>query len=107
MIKVSDGSQIKTFWLDTTGAFQAVAIPADSECKTVYIQVHDGDNTVFDTSVGNVGFLISSESDGTGWARVSPHGIGVSIGKIEAVDGGVIGYVKAAAGNKISVMMLY
>ena len=62
---------------------------------------------IYDVDTGNVGFLFSSESDGTGWIRVHPYGLEISIGKIQAQDGGVIGYVKAESGKKVAVVALY
>lgn len=106
---VSIGSQTKTFWqtADTNGAWQAVTLPANTECKSALVTVHDGDDTEYDIDAGNVGFLYSSNSDGTGWSRIHPYGLEMSIGKIQAQDGGVIGYVKAETGNKVAVVALY
>ncbi len=107
MAPVATGSQTKSFWITATGSFQPVTLPADMECKSVYIQAHGGDNTEYDIDIGNTGFLFSSESDGTGWARIGVDGISLSLGKIQAQDGGVVGHVKAAAGKNISVLVLF
>ena len=65
----SVGSQIKTFWLDATGSFQPLELPSGVECKTIKINVHDG-NSVF-THIP-LEFHISSESDGSwDWSNLN------------------------------------
>lgn len=105
---VATGSAIKTFWMAsaTNGDWQAVSLPAGTECKAVLIQVHDGTDTGYDPDAGNVGFLFSSEAAGTGWSRYGVDGLSLSIGKVQA-DGGVIGYIKATADKKVAVTILF
>ena len=94
----SIGSQIKTFWLDSTGSFQPLELPSDIECKTIKINVHDGNPTFTHIPLE---FHISSESDGAAWDWWKSGAI-FSIGRTE----GIICYIRADAGNKIAVTVL-
>jgi len=105
---VATGSRCKTFWMTdaTDGNWQPVSLPASTECKSVAIQVNDGVATDYVVANDNFGFLFSSEADGTGFSRYGGEGVCLSLGKIYA-DSPIIGYIKAAAGNKVAVIILY
>jgi len=94
----SIGSQIKTFWLDTTGSFQPLELPPDTECKTIKINVHDGNPTFAHTPIE---FHLSSEETGEGFDWWKSGAI-FSIGRTD----GIICYVRAEAGNKIAITIL-
>lgn len=97
-----EGTEIITFWVNTTGAWQAITLPSTIEdIRHVSIQVHDGSQTEY-THIDNVvEFQVSGVSGGTGWSYST--GITFGIGK-ERNE--IICYVKAAAGQKIAVICL-
>lgn len=99
----------KTFWAvnPTTGGWDAIELPEDVECKAVFISVVDGDDSVFETDIGNFGFLFSTNSDGTGWNRKRQEGFSMGFSKSAGDVNRVIGYIKAAIGNVVSVQILY
>jgi hypothetical protein len=92
---------VETYFMDSTtdGTFQAVTIPAGGDGRKFVIQVHDGGSTSYDVDSNCVGFQFSHDPDGSdGFIIVPPAGYGFP-GCFSVGD--VIGYVKAAAGNKI------
>ena len=94
----SIGSQIKTFWIDATGSFQPLELPLDIECKTIKINVHDGNSTFAHMPIE---FHISSDDSSSSWDWWKSGAI-FSIGRLE----GVICYIRAEVGNKIAVTVL-
>ena len=95
----SVGTTIKTFWFDSTGDFQPVELPDDVECKTIKINVHDGNSVYTHTPIE---FHISSDSNGSSWDWWKSGAI-FSIGQI---NNNVICYIRAEAGNKIAITIL-
>ena len=98
----STGSELDSFWAtaDTTGAWDIVELPAGVDARAVLIQVHDGDADNFASNLNPAGFKHSSNSDGAGWTNHTE--LVVSIRKTS----GNLGYVRAAAGQKIAVKVL-
>ena len=94
----SVGSQIKVFWITATGTFQPLELPTDVECKTIKINVHDGN-----PNFGHVPleFHISSDPSGHQWDWWKSGAI-FSLGRTE----GIICYIRAEVGNKIVVTAL-
>ncbi len=96
------GTMIKTFWIATTGDWQAITMPATIEdARHISIQVHNGTATDYTHIDNQVEFQISSESAGTGWTYAS--GIVVSVGK---QAGEIVCYVKAALSQQIAILVL-
>lgn len=89
---------------DTTGLWQEVFLPTGAECKSVLIQVHSGTDTDYEGDT-LVGFLFSHETAGD-FIIVPAAGFVRSIGVI-AAGSTSLGFVKAAAGAKIAVVILY
>jgi len=94
-----EGSQLKTYWTESDGTWQAITIPAAvRNSRHVYIQVHNGSSSYAHSAVE---FEVSSESDGTGWVWVTEITLGIGVDDTETVC-----YVKASTGQKIAVMIL-
>ncbi len=111
----SVGQYTKVYWNDhnsdgtpddTDGNWQKVVLPSGEKCKTVLIQVTSGSTTVYDPSTANAGFLYSHESGGN-HVVVDIIGIVISIGKQVSDGSTVLGWVKAATGQKLAIMLLY
>ena len=84
------------------GAWKAVTLPCDS--KAVMIQVHNGSSTDFSSFGSNppVFHLAKTATAGTDFAQC----VGSVTFDCVAIAGTIIGYVRAAAGNVCSVMVL-
>ena len=88
----------------TDGSWQAVTLPAGVECKSVMIQIHNGSLTDFSSFASSPpGFHFST----TGSAGMDfIQCVGSVAVDVAGAAGAVIGYVRAAAGNVCSVMVL-
>ena len=93
------GSTLTTFWISTTGGWDAVELPPGIECKSVKINVHDGVDGYAHS--GSQEFMYSSLSDGSVWDWAL-DGLVINVAKAS----GTICYVKAPSGNKITVTAL-
>lgn len=95
-----EGAEIITFEVATTGDWQPITVPATMrDTRHVFIQVHDGVETV---GHSDVEFFVSSSSDGTS-GFIWTYGIQISIGVPSA---GVVCYIKADAQQLVTVMVL-
>ena len=98
----ASGSEVSTFWMatDTDGTFHAITLPTGTECKAVLIQVISSSSTTFDTDV--TFHYSSTGNESTGWT-VHNGGHVIGVGK----KSGSLGYVRATAGYKVAVEVLY
>ncbi len=95
------GSIATTYWDDdaTDGNFNLIELQTGSECKSVIIQVVSATTTVY----GTVAFHYSSTGTAAkDWITCSGS-LEIDIGKVT----GNLGYVRAVAGYKVAVIVLY
>jgi len=98
----ASGSEAKSWWDDddTDGTFNEIELPAGTECKSVLIQVI---SSVATTYTNDIGFHFSSTGSATQDWTTHVGGLIIDVGK----DSGSLGYVRAAAGNKVAILVLY
>ncbi len=97
----ASGDVMVTFWDDDTtdGSFNEIELPSGVQCKSVLIQVVSSTDTNFDVDTG---FHYSTTGNATkDWTTHT--GIVIDVGKTH----GSLGYVRAAAGAKVAVLVLY
>lgn len=103
-------TQIKTYYNDadqdgtpdnTTGSWQRLYLNAGESCKAVFIQVHDGDVTVYDVDSATYSFIFSSNRQAIQYS--GQYGYTFPINVTSTTKGTLIGWVKAPSGKKLSV----
>ena len=98
----ASGSAITTWWDATTtdGNMNEVLLPSGTECKAVLLQVVSSTTTVYDP----IAFHYSSTGTAdTGWILAPESGIIINVGKVS----GSLGFVRAASGYKVAILVLY
>jgi len=98
----ASGSAIKTWWDSTTtdGDMHEVLLPSGTECKAVLLQVVNSTATNYDP----ISFHYSSTGGAAAdWVVAPESGIIINIGKTT----GSLGFVRAATGYKVAILVLY
>lgn len=97
-----DGTTAKTYHVDTTdGTWQAISLPEGVECKTILLQMHGTSETEYDPDTACSPFLFSN-TDATGWVVIPAYGLQLNVVKTS----GVIGKIKAASGDHVSILVI-